>query len=90
MYLGSLGGNAERLAVAECFGTLTTFLGQRCAIIAIQEVPFVPHVRDHVAAHVRQDLQGVYRNLRTNSPGYFSPVENISITSYIDAERDYA
>lgn len=90
IYLGAMGGTAERVAVAESFSTLSSFLGQRCALVAVQELPFTPHIRDNVASHVRDDLRGVYRNLRTTAPEYFSPIEEISITNYIDAERDYA
>ena len=90
MYLGAVGNPQERLEVARGFSTLNTFLGQRCALIAIQEVPYKPHVRDHVQPHVRVDLQGVYRNLTQIPTRYFSPVERVSLTSFVDAERDYA
>lgn len=90
LYLGSVGGQQERAEIAENFASLSTFLGQRSALVAIQELPFSPHVRDHVQPNVRDDLRGVYRNLRNAPTEYFSPMERVSLTSYVDAERDYA
>ncbi len=90
LYLGSLGTDADRIQIAERFGTLTSFLGQRAALVAIQGLPYSPVIRDHVAGRVRGDLNGVYRVLNRQPRSYFSPLERTSISQIIDAERDYA
>lgn len=90
LYLGAVGNEADRRFVAERFNTLSSFLGQRAALVALQELPFAPVIRDYVAQSVRTDLIGVYRRLRELPPLYFSPLETTSISQFVDAERDYA
>lgn len=90
LYLGVVGGEAEREAIAQRFSTLRSYLGQRSALISLQAFRYGPIMRDGVAPHVRSDLQGVYRNLQRGPRTYFAPLERTSITSIVDAERDYA
>jgi len=88
MYLGATGGLDERLAIADSFHTLETFMGQRNALIAIQELNYREHVLGPVQPHVRADLKGVWRGLG-GAGVYFAPPERRSITWLVDGERDY-
>lgn len=90
LYLGVVGGEADRSAVAHRFPTLKSYLGQRSALIALQDFRYGPIVRNNVAPHVRSDLTGVYRNLQRGPRTYFAPLERTSITKIVDSERDYA
>lgn len=90
LYLGALGSEADRHLIAERYGTLRSYLGQRAALVSLQELPYAPIIRDHVAPHVRSDLVGVYRDLNRQQTAYFAPIETTSISQIIDAERDYA
>jgi hypothetical protein len=90
IYLGAMGETPHRILLAEKFHTLKSYLGQRSALISLQELPFDPYIKTYVAPSVRTDLYGVYRNLRSSNPIYFAPMEPMSITQFIDGERDYA
>jgi hypothetical protein len=89
IYLGAVGGTEERMAVAENFRTLETFMGQRHALLAVQELNYGDQVEKPVKPHVRPDLNGVYRGLQ-QARGYFAPPERRSIAWIIDNERSYA
>jgi hypothetical protein len=87
LYAGAMGTKAERLSVAEGFKSLTSFHGQRAAIVAVQELPYGA-VRQLVQPHLRKDLVGVYRGIK-NAKSYFVPLQHEPITNYIDADRQY-
>lgn len=74
IYLGALGPASARVAIAKGFSSLTTFIGQRCGLIGIQEVPY-EIVRKYVQPYVRSDLQGVYKELHAGPALYVSAVE---------------
>jgi hypothetical protein len=94
LYLGAFGSKADREAVAVGFASLQSYLGQRTAILAVQELHFRGKaggvsIEQNVAPFLRADLRGTYNNL--NRAGhYFSELEPLSVTKYVDLERDYA
>ena len=89
LYAGAMGGEEGRIEIAKRFHTLKSFLGQRLAILAIHKLGYRPYVEQHVAPFVRDDLEGVFRNLRGNQR-YVAPPKRTSITELVDSERDYA
>ncbi len=90
LYLGVVGQEADRSAVAQRFSTLSSYLGQRSALISLQGFRYGPIMRENVTPYVRSDLVGVYRSLQRGPRVYFSPLERTSITKIVDSERDYA
>jgi len=82
LYMGAVGSNAGRELIAKNFKTLSCFLGQRNALIALREVPFRPLIEGHVATYVRDDLKGVYRNLRKGAVSYFAPPERMPLLQF--------
>jgi hypothetical protein len=76
--------------VARKFETLKSFMGQRTALVAVHEIPYRAGIRDDVAPHVRSDLYGVFRGLQSRRGTYIAPPPEVSITTYVDMERDYA
>jgi hypothetical protein len=72
------------------FESVTSFLGQRSAIIGIHELPFDPLNKKYVKPHVRADLKGVYTNLQMSKGLYVSKPEPFPVTKYIDQEGGYA
>lgn len=94
LYLGAIGSAADRAIIAENFGSLTSFLGQRIAVVAMQELHFRPSsqggvsIDTHVRPHLRNDLKGTYRALR-KARQYVLKLEPISIARFVDLERDY-
>ena len=88
LYAGAFGSKDDRIAIAHGFGALESFMGQRAALLAIQELHFKPHIRDHVRPSLRDDLKNVYKGL--NRQGiYVAPPLPVSITRILDTERDY-
>jgi hypothetical protein len=90
LYLGRFGTPVERGILARHFASLTSFLGQRCTIIGVHELPFNPLIRQHVAPYVREDLKGVFLNLRNTRGAYFKELEPPSITKFVNQEVGYA
>jgi hypothetical protein len=90
LYIGRFGSPAERGLAAQHFSTLSSFLGQRCAIVGLHELPFDPLVRTSVAPYVRDDLKGVFLNLRSTKGSYYREIESPSVTRFIDQESGYA
>ena len=88
LYAGAFGKKVDRIEIAKRFGTLNSFLGQRAAILAVQELHFRPHIQDYVAPHLRDDLKNVYRNLN-RSGDYVAQLLPMSITRILDRERNY-
>jgi hypothetical protein len=88
MYLGATGNLAERVLIAHNFHSLNTFMGQRNALIAIQELRYKDHVAGPVQPHVRADLKGVWRGLGRGGV-YFAPPEPKSLSWFVEGERDY-
>ena len=89
LYIGALGGEELKIKVAERFNSLTSFIGQRSALIAIHELHFRPVVESNVPLTLRDDLVGVYRKLRENPGVYFAASEPMSITNFVDLDRAY-
>lgn len=94
VYLGAMGSQADRHFIAERFHSLSSFLGQRAAIIGAQEVHFKARkkggisINEHVRPHLRADLLGCYKALSRRGV-YVSALEPLSITNFVDFERDY-
>ena len=88
LYAGAFGSEDDRIEIAKGFGALKSFMGQRVALLAVQELRFEPNIRDHVGPHVRNDLKNVYRTLNRKGV-YVAPPQPISITRILDTERDY-
>ena len=88
LYAGVFGSKKDRIEVASRFHTLDSFLGQRTAILAIQELHYNPYIRDYVAPWLRDDLKNVYRSLN-RSGKYVAPPVPMPITRVLDTERDY-
>ncbi len=90
LYLGALGGEAERLFVAQKFNSCDKHLVQRNALIAIHEIEFNAGIKKHVADHVMPSLQGTYKRLRDEFPGqYFRPLPPVSALSIYDEMSAY-
>lgn len=95
LYLGRFGGHVHRVEIAKRFSDMASFLGQRVAIIAIQELEYSPYVRDYVAPSVRDDLKQVYRDIRASNRGnqgnirYVEQPERRSIRAFVDVEDRY-
>ncbi|WP_081612599.1 RNA-directed DNA polymerase [Methylobacterium sp. 88A] len=94
IYLGKMGTLEDRQLIAEKFGDLKSYLGQRCGIIGAHEIHFSAKktggasIKTHVGPHLRADLKGVYKTLN-RSGRYVSELEPMLITRYVDTERDY-
>lgn len=88
IYAGAFGNKANRIEIAKRFGTLESFIGQRAAILAVQELHYKPHVHDHIVPSLRNDLKDVYRNLKRKG-SYIAPPLPVSITQVLDREREY-
>ena len=88
LYTGAFGKTNDRVEIARGFCQLTSFMGQRVALIALQELHFKPHIRDNVAPSIRDDLQNVYRNLKREGVYVAAPLP-MSVTRVLDTERDY-
>ena len=88
LYVGALGEKKDRIVVAKNFASLISFLGQRSALLAVQELHYNPYLRDLVQPTLRKDLYKVYLELKREGI-YVAPPELKSITSIIDNERDY-
>ena len=88
LFLGANGDHSQKEEIAKNFPNVETFLGQRAALIAIQDLPYKPIVDKYVTGNVRQDLSDVYRNAKKNNLGYFRDPDPVSLTQIIDQERD--
>jgi hypothetical protein len=89
IYAGSLGGVSERQIVAQRFQSLTSFIGQRSALLATHELAYKPYVESYIKPYVRADLIGVYKRLRARRGQYFSPIEKRPISRFVGREREY-
>jgi hypothetical protein len=74
--------------IAREFHSLQSFLGQRTALISVQELHYNPHILKYVQPHLRPDLYGVYKALGRKGV-YFAAPERTSITEIIDLDRGY-
>jgi len=90
LYLGRFGTAEEKETAGRLFSALTSFLGQRSAIIGIHELPFRPLIKECVAPYVRPDLSGVYRNLQRTKGRYIRELEDFPVARFIDQESGYA
>ena len=88
LYAGAFGNKNDRIEVAKRFRTLGSYIGQRSAILAVQELHFSPHIRDHIAPWLRDDLKNVYRMLKRRGD-YVAPPLPMPITRVLDRESDY-
>lgn len=94
VYLGAMGSKDDRVLVAQHFHELTSFLGQRSALIAVHELHYRGKkdddvsIESHVRKYIRDDLSGCYRVLKRGGT-YFVPLEPMSILRFVDLERDY-
>lgn len=86
IYLGSVGSPSSREAIARSFPTLRSFLGQRNALIALQQVPYKPLIHEYVRPSVRSDLKGVYRTLTGRQESYFAMPQRQPLLQFPDAE----
>jgi hypothetical protein len=86
LYLGAVGSEAAREVIARNFVSVKSFLGQRNALISLQEVPYRPLIEDHVRPNVRVDLNGIYRSLRKGKIAYFSSPQRIPLLQFPDLE----
>ena len=90
LYLGALGGELERLFVAQLFKTCDKHLVQRNALIAVHEIEFNAGIKEHVASHVMPSLGGTYKRLRDEFLGqYFRPLPPVSAVSIYDEMSAY-
>jgi len=79
LYLGATGDSIDKELIATRFGTLSTFLGQRLAVIGLHEVPFSPLIKDHVKSHLRGDLIGCYTAMHKKPGTYCLPLESVNL-----------
>jgi hypothetical protein len=89
LYLGATGSNAERAMIAARFPEVTSFIGQRTALIAIHELRYTD-VKDLLQT-LRPDLKGVFRALgRKESKGtYYQKREEVTIQLATSEEGSY-
>jgi len=83
-----MGTKDDRIAIAQSFATVSSFIGQRVALLAVQELHYKPYIRDYVKPYLREDLKGVYAGLKREGV-YIAPPEQFPLTSVLDVERDY-
>lgn len=88
LYAGALGEKDVRIEIASRFADLHSFIGQRAALLAVQELHFRPHIENYIVRCLRPDLQNVYKQLSRRGVYVESP-EPMSITRVLDVERDY-
>ena len=88
LYAGAYGSHDDRVDIAERFGSLTSFMGQRAAILAVQTLHYRPHIHDRIVPWLRDDLRNVYRNLKRRGQ-YAAPPLAMSVTQVLDRGRDY-
>jgi hypothetical protein len=88
LYAGAFGNEDDRIGIAQGFGALESFMGQRAALLAVQELPFKPHINNFVRPSLRNDLINVYRGLKRQGV-YVAPPLPVSVTHILDTERDY-
>ena len=88
LYAGAFGCKEDRIEIAKRFHSLTSYIGQRAAILAVQELHFKPYIHDHVVPWLRDDLKNVYRTLKRRGT-YVAPPQPVQITSVLDRERNY-
>ena len=88
LYAGAFGSKEHRIEIAQGFDALNSFLGQRTAILAVQELYFEPHIQNHIVPSIRDDLKNVYRALKRKGR-YAAPPHPLQITQILDRERDY-
>lgn len=86
LYLGSIGSPHARENIARHFAKLRSFLGQRNALIAIQQVSYRPLIHDLVRPYVRPDLKGVYAQLQKQQERYFSRPQKLPLLQFPDPE----
>lgn len=87
IYLGSVGSTDDRIFIAKQFHTLTSYMGQRSALIGVHELPFRPVIEDFVKPHLRDDLKAVYRFLNREGK-YLAEIEKTPISHIIEDERE--
>lgn len=88
LYIGTLGDPVSKRQLVDRFSSVKTFIGQRCAIIAMHEVPYAT-IRESVQPQMRDDLVGVYRALQGTRGVYYSPPERIPLTELVDLDSQY-
>ena len=88
LYIGALGNLCQRTTIAQNFKSLKSFLGQRCGIISCHELE--RKIIEEVACHIRPDVIGIYKNLKSkeNSGTYFAKLERIPLTKLVDWDRE--
>lgn len=86
LYAGAFGSKKDREEIAQRFGDLESFMGQRAALLAIQELHYAPYIRKHVQPKLRNDLKNVYRSFNRQGV-YVAPPLPVSITGILDTER---
>jgi hypothetical protein len=77
LYLGAMGDGAKRELIAKKFQTLTTFFGQRVALISLHEVPYAPLIKEFVKPFLRTDLVGAYLEMHKKPGIYCQPLEPV-------------
>jgi hypothetical protein len=75
--LGATGDASAKELVASRFGTLSTFLGQRIALISLHELPFKPLVEKLVKPFLRSDLVGAYSEMKKKPGVYCQPLDPV-------------
>jgi hypothetical protein len=88
LYLGAVGDRESKEHLITSFASLKSFIGQRCALVALHELPF-GFIRQSVAPQIRSDLADVYRALQNSRGVYFAPIERRPLTELIDSESSY-
>lgn len=88
LYLGAMGDNDKRVLIAKSFNKTSSFLGQRVALLAMQELDYHKYIKTNVQPYLRGDLVGVYREIK-NQKIYTAPPEPVSLTGIIDTKREY-
>lgn len=88
LYLGVVGDTSRRLLVAEHFKTLSTSLGQRCALIAIHELSR-EQTQNQIRGNVRPELTKLYSVSRDAKGTYFAPPGRIQLVDLIDSDSPY-
>lgn len=90
IYLGATGCNEGKGVLMRGFGQLSSFIGQRSAIIAFHEEPY--HKVREFLINVRPDLHGVYRHLNKSGVWkgkYYVPKERIPLELAAQEEASY-
>jgi hypothetical protein len=90
LYLGAMGTEEDRLALAASFEDCRHHLLQRNGIIAVHELDYASGIKQNVAPYVLPSLKGSYKRIRNRFMGcYHRPLPSVSYLDIYDEVSSY-